>query len=194
MKTLKTLTLFLVMLTIAAWLNPSETQENIQGEPSTLSELIGHSIQTIGFNKNYQYVEITRIPVTSLMSGAEEMSSQRNDTLLDAIGNWPLDIGFSADWYQVSPLGNDGRPIRIFCIFTTQQEDEYGKCDFYSMVFVDKDNDQILYPAFWSQERMWGDHEDPDLKNHPDLGWWSMDRSYYDAFMDSVSTFYTLPS
>jgi hypothetical protein len=102
----------------------------------------------------------------------------------NALKNWKLEVGFTNDWYTKGAPTTPAPKHRIY----VWSEGGKGRdnFDFIIWVYGDKKDPNKFYPAIWSYERMFGNHEDKDLRNHPDLGWWSMSREDLDKFFASL--------
>lgn len=101
--------------------------------------------------------------------------------LMREIMGWQFEIGFTSDWYTSEPpivLQPEGG-FRF-------ETDGTREGRVYMIIFGDRVDPNIVYPAIFSYTRIFGDHEDKDLHNHPDLGWWSMERANVDALLEAL--------
>lgn len=94
---------------------------------------------------------------------------------------WQFEIGWTEDWYNGDPPIT--REIERQIRFETSDEKE-GRV--YMLVFGSRFDADVVYPAIYSYQRLFGDHSDPDLRNHPDLGWWAMRRADMDALLEEL--------
>src|SRR5690606_9215632 len=101
--------------------------------------------------------------------------------LMRQIAAWQFEVGWTPDWYTSEPPIT--RSIERQIRFETTGVKE-GRV--WMLVFGSRLDADIVYPAIFSYERLFGDHSDPDLRQHPDLGWWAMNRADLDALLAAL--------
>lgn len=101
--------------------------------------------------------------------------------LMQTIMDWQFEVGWTEAWYTSEPPIT--REVERQIRFETTGEKE-GRV--WMLVFGSREDADIVYPALFTYERLFGDHSDPDLRNHPDLGWWAMNRANLDTLLNAL--------
>lgn len=121
---------------------------------------------------------VTPTQVSLLLDQRRQVSEDR--AVLDVLESWRFEPGYTDAWLTDAPVTS--RPLYRLQLETDGTRE--GRV--YVWVFGDRHGANVVYPAIWTYERMFGDHADPDLRNHPDVGWFSMDATWLDAFLAAM--------
>lgn len=80
---------------------------------------------------------------------------------------WIMQAGYNSNWTVYAPIG----PYPVYAMRVYTSNNKQNPANWIVLIYADKHDENILYPAFWTFGRMFDEHN-----NHP-LCWLRMDRS-----------------